>query len=127
MHAVKAFDTRYQRIDRIRQTRQPERRSEARIGDCPPLLVFGLRATVQDISRGGVCLAVHGTLPREKPYLLVLRDTLDGSLQEMEAEVVWCRDGHAGLRWTALTTEQDDWLARRFSAWLAARDGASRR
>lgn len=60
-------------------------------------------------------------------HRLQLRDDLDGSQQTLEAEVMWSGRGRAGLRWVRLTAEQDAWLGRRFTAWMLALEGASRR
>lgn len=103
-----------------------DRRSDLRL-DCPPLRLTGLRATVYDVSRNGLC--VHALVPVEhgQHYHLLLRDDLDSSTCEIDAEVVWHTEGRAGLRWVGLTNEQDRWLLRRFQAWLGALHGASRR
>jgi hypothetical protein len=108
-----------------------DRRHDPRLGGCPPLHVGGVRATVHDISRNGICLILEGpqdgTLDCGTQHHLVLTDSLDDSRQEMDAEVVWNIQNRAGLRWVSLTPEQDRWLLARFRAWLGALDGASRR
>jgi hypothetical protein len=106
---------------------RPERRRNARLEDCPPLFISGLRGTVHDVSRAGISLVLEEPVAPGTRCRLVLRDALDLTTQEMEAEAIWCVGGRAGFRWVGLTREQDDWLLRHFQAWLAACAGASRR
>ena len=104
-----------------------ERRRTPRLAGCPPVALIGRSGYVQDISRGGICLVSRVPLKVGERHRLQLRDDLDGSQQSLEAEVVWAGAGRAGLRWVRLTPEQDAWLGRRFTAWLMALEGASRR
>lgn len=109
------------------RAQRPERRRHPRIGDCPPLHVRGLRATVHDISRSGISLVLDETVEVGDRCRLGLEDAMDGSVQEIEAEVVWCRERRAGLAWVSLSSEQDRWLFHRFLAWASALEDASRR
>ena len=101
------------------QGEPPERRRSSRHGG-PPLHVSGIRGTVHDVSRGGVCLVLEEPVECGERYPLVLRNALDDSTQEVEAEVVWHADNCTGFRWVELTPEQDLWLLNCFQAWLRA-------
>ena len=96
---------------------QPERRGSSRHGG-PPLSVTGVRGTVHDVSRGGVCLVLEEPVEWGVRYALVLRNAVDGSTQEVEAEAVWRSGDCTGFRWVELTPEQDRWLLHCFRAWL---------
>ena len=98
---------------------QSERRGSLRHGG-PPLYVSGIRGTVHDVSRGGVCLVLEEPVEHGSRFSLVLRNALDDSTQEVEAEVVWHVGDCTGFRWVELTPEQDLWLLNCFQAWLRA-------
>jgi hypothetical protein len=80
--------------------------------------VTGIRGTVHDVSRGGVCMVVDEPVEWGVRYALVLRNAVDGSTQEVEAEAVWRSGDCTGFRWVELTPEQDRWLLNCFQAWL---------
>ncbi len=104
-----------------------DRRATERLQEAPPVFVLGLRATVHDVSRAGICLSMAELPEQGSRVRLTLLDAQDDSSLQVDAEVVWCADGRAGFRWVDLTPEQDRWLLRHFQRWLAARAGASRR
>jgi hypothetical protein len=89
--------------------------------------VDGLSAVVQDVSRSGIALQVDEPVRFGEIHQLHLTDAIDESAASLEAEVVWLDGKRAGLRWCNLTFEQDSWLRARFTAWLGAMVGASRR
>ncbi len=107
--------------------RRLDRRTEPRVGECPPVRVFGLPAVVYDVSRHGISLLIEDGLTTGECRRLILQDTLDGSTQDLPAEVVWVRRGRAGLRWLEAEGQGAAWLAHRFQVWLQLLDGASRR
>jgi len=113
----------------IRRTRAvaADRRRQDRLGNCPPLSVSGLAAAVYDVSRTGVSLLVQEPLRIGDRFHLVLTDTMDQTTLSVDAEVIWCRQGRAGLRWLELSLEQDMWLLNHFQTWFRQMDGASRR
>lgn len=100
-----------------------ERRRHPRLGGGPPLTIRGLHAAVEDVSRSGLRLLVAMSLREGERYQITLVDGLDGSSRSLEAEVIWYRPGHAGLRWVTLEVELDRWLEQRFRAWVSAAAG----
>jgi hypothetical protein len=82
---------------------------------------------VQDVSRTGIALQVDSPVRVGEVYELQVTDAIDESAKTLEAEVVWCDGKRAGLAWCNLTFEQDAWLRAKFTAWLGAMVGASRR
>jgi len=107
-------------------TTEAERRRTPRLHNAVPLRIEGLAAIVEDVSRSGICVSVREPLVNGARHRLILRDTLNDSCQEMEAEVVWTAAGRAGLRWTALTPAQDRWLFQRMLQWLRTLEDAPR-
>ncbi len=98
---------------------RPERRAASRHGG-PPLIVTGIRGTVHDVSRGGICLVLEEPAECGSRHTLVLRNALDATSQRVEAEAVWHSGDCTGFRWVELTPEQDLWLLNCFRAWLRA-------
>jgi hypothetical protein len=70
---------------------------------------------------------VRSPLPVGEQYPIVLEDGIDGSTISIVAEVMWTRQGRAGLRWVELTAQQDVWLLNHFQSWFQHMQGASRR
>jgi hypothetical protein len=93
----------------------------------PPLFVDGIGALALDVSREGIGVLLDGPVRRGQRHRLRLRDAIDESEQEILVEVMWCTEQRAGCRWIGMTAEQETWIGRRFSAWLGALEGASRR
>jgi hypothetical protein len=92
------------------------RREHLRV-EHPPLGVSGPRATVQNISLGGICLVLDTVAQRGDRFDLHLTDALSPAAQAMQGEVVWCKRGRAGLRWINQSPMQFLWLCERLNFW----------
>lgn len=98
-----------------RRSEQP-RRAHPRI-DAPAVAVEGDWCTVRDISVGGVSVDQAAPLASGDRYTLILNDLILDEMIELTGEVVWSRDGQAGLRWIGLTGDQEAWLEKRSQEW----------
>jgi hypothetical protein len=94
-----------------------ERRRHPRLPNPPLEVNTEGRLAVQDISRGGICLAAGQPLAVGSCWELILTDGILFFTQTMAAEVVWYRAGVAGLRWLDLDERQQQWLEERFRQW----------
>jgi hypothetical protein len=108
-----------------RQPRPPaERRTQTRLRvQLPAREPDGHSWRVHDISRAGLCLVMDRPLPNGASLDLELTDTASGRSCRFQGQVVWTapgEPGRAGLRFTALTPQQDAWLASRFVEWMSA-------
>lgn len=100
------------------------RRQHPRIST-PPLRVSSLPARIHDVSHGGVSLTLHSQVHTGDRLQLLLTDALVYWTQELEAEVVWEREGRVGMRWVALSEAQEKWLEDRFRAWEKEREAGT--
>ncbi len=96
---------------------EADNRREVRL-PAPPLFVSGIWATVYDVSLGGACLLLDEELTAGTRYDLILTDGVYRYTVDIQAEVVWCSGGRAGLRWVNVTARQQAWLRDRSQAWL---------
>src|SRR3954453_22669077 len=98
-------------------TQDPERgRRPPRIPS-PPVAAEGEWAAVRDIGLGGICLAHPAPLARGTRCSLALEDVFSGEAAELSGEVIWSRDGLAGLGWVDLEPDRLDWLKERCREW----------
>ncbi len=99
-----------------------ERRQVPRLADGPPLTVIGTPAAVHDVSRAGICLLWPEAPKPGQRTQLQLRDEVSQSACEMQAMVIWHREGRVGLCWVDMQPWQDVWLLQRFELWLGRED-----
>jgi hypothetical protein len=106
-----------------------ERRACQRISEPPVTLQGPVRAAVQDMSLGGICLRIERPLPAGQCFRLLVGDEPSHQECALQAEVMWCAGGRAGLRWVDLSGDQQRWLRELFRGWrseaCAARLGAA--
>jgi PilZ domain-containing protein len=100
-----------------------ETRHQKRVAAPPGALSAGW-APVENLSTGGVCLAVAApVLPGERYGLVLTQGLLHSSVapwygaQELQAEVIWYTGGRAGFRWVELSGRQQAWLRERIQDW----------
>lgn len=93
----------------ILQSYAANRRSSERIAE-PLLTVSHWRATVRDVSVGGICLELDEPTRCEGLYHLTLTDGAYCFGKDVAAEVMWQRGKQVGFRWLRLTEDQQLWL-----------------
>jgi hypothetical protein len=84
----------------------------------PPLIAseFG---SVRDISMGGLSVGLSRSVTKGQVIEFILTDNHTFRTMVVQAEVMWASWRYAGLRWTALSDEQVEWLEQRVAEWDA--------
>lgn len=100
----------------ILQSYVANRRQSERIAE-PLLTISHWRATVRDVSVGGICLELDEPTRCEGLYHLTLTDGAYCFGKDVPAEVMWQRGNQVGFRWVRLTEDQETWLSLCSRSW----------